>query len=59
VVVVADVMGWWMDVFVLQGEFVERLFRGEVRSCGYKKKKMVASLSSRLSFSYILIYGYK
>jgi hypothetical protein len=39
VVVAADVMGWWMDVFVLQGEFVERLFRGEVRSCGYKKKK--------------------
>ena len=24
-----------------------------------KKKKKVASLSSRLSFSYILIYGYK
>jgi len=24
----------WMDVFVLQGEFVERLFRGGVRSCG-------------------------
>jgi hypothetical protein len=27
-VVVADAMGWWMDVLVLQGEFVERLFRG-------------------------------
>jgi hypothetical protein len=27
-VVVADAMGWWMDVLVLQGEFVERLFGG-------------------------------
>jgi len=27
-------MGWWMDVFVLQGEFVEQLFGGGVRSCG-------------------------
>jgi len=33
-VVVADPMGWWMYVFVLQGEFVERLFGGGVRSCG-------------------------
>jgi hypothetical protein len=28
-VVVADAMGWWMDVLVLQGEFVERfIWRG-------------------------------
>jgi hypothetical protein len=57
VVVVADVMGWWMDVFVLQGEFVERLFRGEVRSCGYKKKKNGSiSLFSLVLFLHINLW---
>ena len=32
--VVADAVGWWMDVLAEQGEFVERLFGGGVRSCG-------------------------
>jgi len=29
-----DIVGWWMDVLAVQGEFVERLFGGGVRSCG-------------------------
>jgi len=27
-VVVADVVGWWMDALAMQGEFVKQLFGG-------------------------------